>query len=165
MRKKKVNGLEMAMFIISMSFVFFTAGCPKKQTLPPDQEKKEVTQPAPPKATEELKKETLEPTPPSTQTPAPSPTPVTPPPPPITAPSPMDQKLISIANGEILLNPKLKEDAQLIQKRLSDLGLYKGPIDGIWGRGSEAALKAFKEKNNLENPTQWDKETQMNLFR
>jgi peptidoglycan hydrolase-like protein with peptidoglycan-binding domain len=53
----------------------------------------------------------------------------------------------------------------MIQTRLAELGLYKGAIDGKWGRGSRAALKAFKEKNALGDPETWDRETQILLFR
>ena len=70
----------------------------------------------------------------------------------------------ALSNGEILLNPAIPQDAKLIQTRLAESGFYKGRIDGIWGKGSKAALKAFKE-NSLENSDQWDKETQINLFR
>jgi peptidoglycan hydrolase-like protein with peptidoglycan-binding domain len=52
----------------------------------------------------------------------------------------------------------------MIQIRLAELGLYRGPIDGIWGKGSRAALKALKEKNFLGNPDKWDKETRKLLF-
>jgi peptidoglycan hydrolase-like protein with peptidoglycan-binding domain len=69
-----------------------------------------------------------------------------------------------IASGAVLLNPSIFEDAMTIQSRLTELGFYKTPIDGMWGRGSRAALRAFKEKNNLKNPEQWDKETQVALL-
>ncbi len=71
----------------------------------------------------------------------------------------------SIASGEVLLNPDDAKGARIIQKRLAELGLYKGPIDGIWGKGSRAGLKAFKEQNSLGAPDRWDKETQKALFR
>ena len=71
----------------------------------------------------------------------------------------------SITSGEVLLNPDNAKEARLIQKRLAELGLYKGPIDGIWGKGSRAGLKAFKEKNSLGAPDKWDEETQKALFR
>jgi hypothetical protein len=48
---------------------------------------------------------------------------------------------------------------------LAEVGLYSGPVDGIWGRDSRAALRAFKEKSGLKNPEQWDKETQVRLFK
>jgi len=71
----------------------------------------------------------------------------------------------SISNGSVLLNPSSSQDAKKIQTRFQELGLYKGPIDGIWGKGSQGALKAFKEENSLANPDKWDKETQMLLFK
>jgi len=150
--------------MLCISWIFFAAGCPKKQTTPPEEEKKEASEPGPPpKAAQETEKakpaSTPTPTPPS---PKPAP-PSQPSPPPPSAPQ--DPRLIAIASGEILLNPTVNEDAQLIQTRLSDLGLYKGSIDGIWGKGSQASLKAFKEQNSLHGPFRWDKETQVLLFR
>jgi peptidoglycan hydrolase-like protein with peptidoglycan-binding domain len=70
----------------------------------------------------------------------------------------------SISSGSVLLNPSSSQDARRIQTRLQELGLYKGPIDGIWGKGSQGALKAFKEQSSLADPDKWDKETQMILF-
>jgi peptidoglycan hydrolase-like protein with peptidoglycan-binding domain len=69
-----------------------------------------------------------------------------------------------IASGAVLLNPSIFEDAKTIQSRLAQLGFYKTAIDGMWGRGSRSALRDFKEKNNLKNPEQWDKETQVALL-
>ncbi len=70
-----------------------------------------------------------------------------------------------IAAGVVVLNPSVAKDAKMIQERLSDLGLYKAGVDGIWGKGSRAALKKFKEKNSLRNPDKWDRETQLALFK
>ena len=70
-----------------------------------------------------------------------------------------------IASGAVLLDPSASQDAQTIQGRLAELGFYRGAIDGIWGAGSRAALRTFKEKSSLPNPEKWDKETQMLLFR
>lgn len=36
-----------------------------------------------------------------------------------------------------------------IQTRLQELGLYAGPIDGDFGGGTESAVKAFQQANNL----------------
>jgi len=69
-----------------------------------------------------------------------------------------------IASGAVLLNPSVFEDAKAIQSRLAELGVYKMAIDGMWGRDSRAALRFFKEENNLKFPDQWDKETQVALF-
>jgi len=70
-----------------------------------------------------------------------------------------------LASGTVLLTPSNPQDAQTIQGRLAELGFYSGPVDGIWGKGSQAALREFKEKNSLANPEQWDKETQVHLFK
>ena len=70
----------------------------------------------------------------------------------------------SISSGEIILNPDKEKDARIIQKRLAELGLYKGAIDGIWGKGSQAALRAFRERNSIVGRDKWDKETQLLLF-
>jgi peptidoglycan hydrolase-like protein with peptidoglycan-binding domain len=80
------------------------------------------------------------------------------PPPPPTAQQP-------VLSGETLLDPAVPRNAQMIQSRLAELGLYKGSIDGKWGKMSRAALKSFKEKNGLSNPESWDKDTQILLFR
>jgi len=64
-----------------------------------------------------------------------------------------------------LLNPAVPEDAKMIQARLAERGFYEGAIDGIWGKGSRAGIKSFKEKHSLKDPDRWDKETQMLLFR
>jgi len=82
----------------------------------------------------------------------------------VAAPASSKSTLDRIASGTILLNPAVPRDAKMIQKRLDELGFYRGTIDGIWGQGSRAALKAFKEKNSLGNSDKWDKETQKLLF-
>ena len=70
-----------------------------------------------------------------------------------------------ISSGAIVLNPSDPSDAKKIQARLGDLGLYEGTIDGVWGKGSRAGLRLFKQEHSLKNPETWDKETQMLLFR
>jgi len=70
-----------------------------------------------------------------------------------------------ISSGAIILNPSEPSDAKKIQARLADLGLYEGTIDGVWGKGSRAGLRLFKQEQALKNPETWDKETQMLLFR
>lgn len=58
------------------------------------------------------------------------------------------------------LNPYLKSDARFIQHKLQALGLYRGKIDGIWGRGSTSALRQFKAIRGLPNLPEWDQTTQ-----
>ena len=36
-----------------------------------------------------------------------------------------------------------------IQQKLSDWGYYNGPVDGVYGSRTEAAVRAFQEKNGL----------------
>jgi len=42
-----------------------------------------------------------------------------------------------------------KESLKKAQEKLSKLGLYKNKIDGLWGPGTDAALKAFADKRGL----------------
>ncbi len=41
------------------------------------------------------------------------------------------------------------ETVKKIQRRLSDWGYYSGAVDGIYGSGTEAAVKKFQKKNGL----------------
>jgi peptidoglycan hydrolase-like protein with peptidoglycan-binding domain len=74
------------------------------------------------------------------------------------------EDLTQFSSGAVILDPAIPRDAMVIQKRLADAGLYTGTIDGIWGRGSRAGLRSFKEEHSLTNPDVWDKETQILLF-
>jgi peptidoglycan hydrolase-like protein with peptidoglycan-binding domain len=168
MEKKMNKNFCWMVFIFIILGAFLITGCPKatQAPTPPSEEKKET-----PETVSPPKKPDQEPGPVSPTTP--SPAPVTPPPfittQPLPPPSPLssvaDTKQKSIASGETFLDLTRPEEAKMIQTRLSELGLYKGPIDGIWGKGSQAALRAFKEQNSLSSPGKWDKETQMLLFR
>lgn len=42
------------------------------------------------------------------------------------------------------------DEVRRIQGRLAELGLYRGPIDGDFGGGTETAVKAFQKANGLE---------------
>jgi peptidoglycan hydrolase-like protein with peptidoglycan-binding domain len=81
------------------------------------------------------------------------------------APGPPVDTSDPLASGTLILTPSNPQDAQTIQGRLAEVGLYGGPVDGIWGKDSRAALRDFKEKNSLPNPEKWDKETQIHLFK
>jgi type IV secretory pathway VirB10-like protein len=161
MEKKNRNGG----WLILLSVIFFAllvSGCPKSKeaVTPVVEEKKEAAEPA------EAKEETKTSKP--AQAPAAPAAPAQPEAPPVVEKAPASAPEAPedpIASGEILLNPAFPLDAEKIQGRLADLGLYKAAIDGIWGKGSRAALKAFKQKNSLGSSDKWDKETQMALFR
>jgi peptidoglycan hydrolase-like protein with peptidoglycan-binding domain len=81
------------------------------------------------------------------------------------APGPPVDTSDPLVSGTVILTPSNPQDAQTIQGRLAEVGLYGGPVDGIWGKDSRAALRDFKEKNSLPNPEKWDKETQIHLFK
>lgn len=42
------------------------------------------------------------------------------------------------------------DEVKGIQERLKELGYYKGPIDGDFGGGTEAAVKAFQKSKRLD---------------
>ncbi|HEX3034718.1 MAG TPA: peptidoglycan-binding domain-containing protein, partial [Thermodesulfobacteriota bacterium] len=42
------------------------------------------------------------------------------------------------------------EEVTKIQEELKSLGFYKGPIDGDFGGGTEAAVKAFQKSKGLD---------------
>ena len=39
---------------------------------------------------------------------------------------------------------------QAIQVRLRSLGFYNGPIDGVWGGGTQAAIERFQQGRSLQ---------------
>jgi len=57
-----------------------------------------------------------------------------------------EERIQANANGEVLSHTS----TVILQRRLADHHAYKGPIDGIWGRGTEAALRNFQADNKLE---------------
>ena len=153
-------------FIILAAFLFTACPKPTQAPTPPPEEKQKVPETVSPQKKADEEQGQISPTTPS---PAPEAQPLSKAPeqaPPPSPPSPVvDTRQQSIGSGETLLDVTIPEDAKMIQTRLTKLGLYKGSIDGIWGKGSQAALKVFKEQNSLSSPGKWDKETQMLLFR
>jgi peptidoglycan hydrolase-like protein with peptidoglycan-binding domain len=153
-------------FLLVILFACLVSGCPKsKEAVAPGTEGMKET----PKSVAVPQETEQEPTSksasaPSRSAPATSEAPTQPKGPHVADPAPEATEDL-IASGEVLLNPAFPQDAEKIQSRLADLGLYKAPIDGIWGKGSRAALMAFKQKNALGSSDKWDKETQIALFR
>ncbi len=83
-----------------------------------------------------------------TYTPTPSPTP-SPTPPPTPSPSPTPSPTPSVAVS--LKKGSTGADVVALQARLIELGYMKaGSNDGNFGSGTEAAVKAFQEKNKLK---------------
>ena len=62
------------------------------------------------------------------------------------------------------LNPDSREDAKKIQQRLIELGYASGVPDGMWGKLSQAALKAFQTASGLPTTGNWDLATENLLF-
>lgn len=59
-----------------------------------------------------------------------------------------------------LLDLKNKADAKRVQQALAAQGLYKGKIDGAWGKRSKAALARFRASMAMPATAQWDRPTQ-----
>ncbi|UZP66045.1 peptidoglycan-binding protein [Desulfovibrio mangrovi] len=64
-----------------------------------------------------------------------------------------------------LLNPRDIEDAKLIQQALAAKGFYKGAIDGLFGKGSQKALRNYRKAAMGKDSSQWDMEVQTALFK
>jgi peptidoglycan hydrolase-like protein with peptidoglycan-binding domain len=60
-------------------------------------------------------------------------------------------------------NPLNRSDALWLQRRLRDLGFYRGDSDGTWGFESRSALLDFKQKNALPPNETWDAATEKKL--
>lgn len=69
-----------------------------------------------------------------------------------------------LEKGQRFLNPRQRDDARLIQRRLSEFGFYRMEVDGLFGPGSLSALQAFKQRKGLGDNANWDMMTQMELF-
>jgi peptidoglycan hydrolase-like protein with peptidoglycan-binding domain len=174
------TGRVACILFVAMSLALLS-GCPKTQGTPPPLSPA-AQAPAPPEpiaptptlASPPPMQPAL-PAPPQVSFPAPSPMPdpAIAPPAQVSAPAPPPRPVEPFlapqpppqAAAETLLDPALPPDAEMIQARLAELGLYKGAIDGKWGSRSRAALKSFKTKNGLPDPEAWDRETQAALFR
>lgn len=63
-----------------------------------------------------------------------------------------------------LMNLKNPGDARRVQQALAAQGLYKGKIDGIFGKRSQAALSRFRASMALPATPVWDLETQTALL-
>lgn len=63
-----------------------------------------------------------------------------------------------------LMNLKTKADAKRVQQALAAQGLYKGKIDGVFGKRSKAALSRFRASMALPATPTWDSQTQAALL-
>lgn len=58
----------------------------------------------------------------------------------------------------------LLEGARSVQERLVELGYLQGIADGVWGRQSQEALRAFKVRAKLGNDSFLSADTEKLLF-
>lgn len=63
-----------------------------------------------------------------------------------------------------LLSPANPADTRAVQSRLKELGLYRGKIDGIWGKHTQAAVDAFRRIRGISSNQKWDTATQQALL-
>jgi peptidoglycan hydrolase-like protein with peptidoglycan-binding domain len=65
----------------------------------------------------------------------------------------------SAARGPELLVARYREQMKLTQETLRSLGYISGPIDGILGAGTAAALRAFQRQQGLQTTGRANPET------
>jgi hypothetical protein len=78
-----------------------------------------------------------------------------------TAPSPQTAPTAASAATSDLSTPW---GAWRVQAKLQALGFYKGVVDGSWGPGSKAALRAWKKSVGLPDNDAWDRPTEALLM-
>lgn len=69
---------------------------------------------------------------------------------------------LSFAQTEMQISEAAQFNPADIQRALAEAGFYMGPIDGIVGRKTRAAIRAFQEQNGLAvdgkcGPRTWEK--------
>ncbi|BBO85607.1 FlgO family outer membrane protein [Desulfosarcina ovata] len=69
-----------------------------------------------------------------------------------------------LENVWVPLDLRQSTDAKLVQHRLSELKLYDGKIDGIWGPESKRALSKFIIINDLGQKIKWNAKIQRAVF-
>jgi hypothetical protein len=105
-------------------------------------------------------------TPPQPALPAPTP-PTTPTQTPIQIPSPPTDRVADVdpaTSASADLDLLQIEVSTNVQKRLSELGYFRGPTDGTWGPQSRSSLRVFKQANGLGNDDAFDAATGTRLF-
>jgi hypothetical protein len=55
-------------------------------------------------------------------------------------------------------------DAKRVQQRLTDLGYFSGPVNGVFGPKSRRALSDFRSAEKIGQDDQWDQATEKKLF-
>jgi peptidoglycan hydrolase-like protein with peptidoglycan-binding domain len=61
-------------------------------------------------------------------------------------------------------SPQLSQDMiQQVQGRLQEQGIYHGNIDGVWGPGTESAVRSYQQQHNLNATGKLDVDTLASL--
>jgi peptidoglycan hydrolase-like protein with peptidoglycan-binding domain len=61
------------------------------------------------------------------------------------------------------VQPLPQQSVQAVQDRLRQAGAYAGPVDGVWGPDSEAALERFQQAHQLQVTGQMNQATAATL--
>jgi peptidoglycan hydrolase-like protein with peptidoglycan-binding domain len=61
-------------------------------------------------------------------------------------------------------SPELSPDMiQQVQGRLQQQGLYHGSVDGVWGAGTESAVRGYQQQHNINATGKLDSDTLASL--
>ena len=52
---------------------------------------------------------------------------------------------------------------QQVQERLQQQGIYRGRVDGVWGPGTESAVRSYQQQHNLNATGKLDVDTLSSL--
>ena len=63
----------------------------------------------------------------------------------------------------VFVQPLSAQSVLAVQNRLGQLGTYTGPVDGVWGPDSEAALERFQQSHQLQATGQMNQATAATL--
>jgi peptidoglycan hydrolase-like protein with peptidoglycan-binding domain len=59
--------------------------------------------------------------------------------------------------------PLTPDTIRQVQQTLQQQGLYHARVDGVWGPGTQAAVRSYQQKNNLSTSGQLDQQTLASL--
>jgi len=65
-----------------------------------------------------------------------------------TAKAPPARDAVPMQSG-IAASPHSVADIINVQQKLTDVGLYRGPMDGRWGPKTAAAMRTYQQQNSL----------------
>jgi peptidoglycan hydrolase-like protein with peptidoglycan-binding domain len=66
-------------------------------------------------------------------------------------PPPVAGQAAAVPPASAAVNP---DQVRAVQGRLRDMGFYRGPLDGVWGPGTQEAIARFQHSRGLEPNSQ-----------